>query len=499
MSIHKQLLPVLSILLLVCIHRSTTADITVIKGRDIRPRGASPVGESGTIYKIVVTPAKETMPAFRYRFSTPPHKTIAGNAVTHYLRSLGERGLSFPWKAAYDETDGKVDDWYSLDTKTADIPLDQLKKYSGYFDNIVNNHLRRASMCRNADWGLAVEDLRGMEAIEFLLPSVQETRSMARALQLQLRLAIIEKRFDDAVELLRMTYQLGQDVNEFGVLVTSLVGCSEVNIANGGVLQFISTEGSPNLYWALAELPTPIIDQRFATRLDLSMPMRIFPELMDIRNVTHSKDEWKRLLRQYTEDASKLREMVKNSPNPQRSTNGDVMSLGFGLAGYSGAKKRMVQRGYTEDQIKLMCVSQVILMDAAFDIEHFSQAFEKTYYVPFEKSQEAANRIRQTIDDAAKTRLGAMITDILAPPTLVVREAGIRSDAGIHRLMVVESLRNHAAVHGEFPESLESLELPVRVNPMTGKPFTYSLENGTAVIVFKRGSSLERFEISIKK
>ena len=170
MSKHKLLLTIFSGLLLACFAQSAAADITVIEGREIRPRGASPVGDFGKIYKIVVTPAKETTPAFKYRFSLPPHKTIPGNAVTHYLRSLGERGLSRPWEVAGEETDQEVHQWYSLQTRNADIPLDKLKQYSGYFDGLVKDHWRRASMCRDADWGLAMEDLRGMETIEFLLP-----------------------------------------------------------------------------------------------------------------------------------------------------------------------------------------------------------------------------------------------------------------------------------------------------------------------------------------
>ena len=134
----------------------------------------------GTVYKMSVTPAKESVPAFKYRLTIEPTKTIPGNAITHYLRSLGENSLSHPWETAQKEFGMDVHDWYSLGTKVEDIPLDKLKIAAGYFDGYVDGHLRRATMCRYCDWGLAVEDLRGREVVEFLLPSVQQTRSMAR-------------------------------------------------------------------------------------------------------------------------------------------------------------------------------------------------------------------------------------------------------------------------------------------------------------------------------
>jgi hypothetical protein len=485
--------------ILTCLCCAAHADVTVIEGRDILPEGASPVGDYGTIYKLTVTPVKESSPAFKYRFSLPPHETIPGNAITHYLRSLGEHGLDRPWEYWQKETDFEVHDWYKISTKASDIPLDKLKKASDMF-RALRNHMRRASMCRNADWGLAVEDLRGVdETVGFLLPSVQSTRSMARAMMLQLRLAIIEKRYDDAVESLRIIYKIGQDVNEMGFLVSGLVGIAEVGMANEGVMMLISSEDAPNMYWALAELPTPIIDQRRAMRLDLSMPLRMFPELMDIRNAKYSKDEWKRLLQKYTGSFSQISAMTGGRKDAKAQPTLSA-SVALGLAGYSNAKKRMLERGYSSEDVTKMSVAQVLLTDTALDIDMFTQDLEKSIHLPFADAQRFTKEWEQKMDRKSPTRFGAMLTRMIAPATSQVRSAGYRVQAHINLLMAVESLRNHAAVHGKFPESLDKLELPVRENPMTAKPFQYSIEAGKAVIVFERDArQIDRYEISIDK
>ena len=484
---------------------NVSADVTVIEGNSISPPGASPVGPFGTIYKLEVTPAKEASPAFKFRFTVPPHETIAGNAITHYLRSLGERGLTRPWEYAEEETDQEVHQWYDPSTKSADIPLDKLRLCSQAFDGLVNNHMKRATLCREVEWGLGIEDLRGMETIGFLLPSVQNTRSMARAMMLQNRLAVIEKRYDDSIDRLRMTYQLGQNVNEMGILVSSLVGIAEVGMANRGAMLLMGAEDSPNLYWALAELPVPLIDTRRAMQLDTSMGKRLFPEIMDIENANFSDKEWKRLLTKYAGEFSSISAMTSGSTSNSNPIDPTAITFLGSLAGYSNAKSRLIDRGYDKEKVSKMCVAQVILTDAALDLEYFSEQSEKSWYVPYPKSQEMNNAFEAEIRaEEGKMRLGAIVAGMITPAISQVRFASARSQAEVNLLMAIESLRNHAAVHGKFPKSLDELDLPVRHNPITGEAFNYSLEAGKAVLTFdhqrKQGRKpiLQRYEISIK-
>jgi hypothetical protein len=278
-----------------------------------------------------------------------------------------------------------------------------------------------------------------------------------------------------------------------------LVGIAEVGMANEGVLMLLSSEDAPNLYWALAELPTPVINQRRAMRLDLSMTIRIFPELMDIRNADYSKAEWKRLLQKYTSEFSLITGLTGGRMDSKARTTPSA-SIALGLAGYSNAKKRMLERGYSKEDVTKMSVAQLLLTDMALDIETFTQELEKSIHLPFADAQRFTKEWEQKMDRTSPTRFGAMITGMIAPAISQVRSAGYRAQAKINLLMAIESLRNHAAVHGKFPESLDKLELPVRENPMTDKPFQYSLENGKAVIVFESDArQIERFEISIKQ
>jgi len=232
------------------------------------------------VYKMTISPAAEVVPAFKYRLTVRDIDKIPGNAITHYLRSLGENslnGITDHFSKTYGNEDDGWSTWSSTETPIDKVPLDKLRKASSVCDGYVGSHLKRASMCRDAEWGLAEETLSGRETLDFLLPSVQQTRSMARLLMLRNRLAVIDGRFEDSIEHLRMTYQLGQDVSEMKFLVSKLVGIAEVGMANEGILHLIAAEGSPNMYWALAELPQPIVSIRDSIRLEASFGPRYFP------------------------------------------------------------------------------------------------------------------------------------------------------------------------------------------------------------------------------
>jgi len=495
MNFQRISIPVIAILLTVSAAVSV-ADITVIEGNTIRPPEASPVG-SGTIYQLEVTPAREVAPAFKYRFTVPPHETKPGNAITHYLRAFGERGMSRPWDYAEKETDGEVQEWYSSDTPVSEIPLNKLRDVAAVFSGL-ESHIERAMFCRDTDWGIAVEDLKGVEMVGFLLPSVQETRSMARAMLVRNRLALIEKRYDDSIRYLRMTYRLGMNVNEMGFLVTHLIGVAETSMANDGVKLLIASEDSPNLYWALAELETP--DVRRSLRLDSSMPLRVFPELKNADKANYAKDEWKRLLRKYSSEFSTLSGLAGKRGNFASSEESSgAFALGFGLTGYRSAKKRMASRGISKEKIDRMGVAELLLKDAAHDIKYFSHGQETSFYLPREQSIKRARDWEDMISKESSSRLGAMITSMLAPASTQVIDAGYRVEAEINCLMAIESLRNHAAIHGKFPESLDKLELPVRDNPFSGKPFNYVLEGDKAVLSYEPGNKqIQRYEITIK-
>ena len=225
----------------------------------------------------------------------PPRDTIPANAATLYLRSLGENSFG-SLRSNLDEEYGS-DSFEKWQSNTG-VPIEGLldtpaRQASRTFDDYVKSHIERATYCRYCDWGLGEEDLQGSEVITFLLPSVQETRSISRVLALQTRIAIAEKRFDRAVELMRMNYQLARNVGKMKFLVASLIGIAEVGMTNGTLIDMIATPDSPNMYYALSELPRPTVDLRRAFRMEMTFIEAFLPELFAAESADLSLDGWR--------------------------------------------------------------------------------------------------------------------------------------------------------------------------------------------------------------
>ncbi|MFT7629220.1 MAG: hypothetical protein ACI87E_000217 [Mariniblastus sp.] len=492
----------ISTTLLVCLCFSLTAcPTTSADVLEVQAVDALGGRTGGVVYKLSITPAKEAVPAFKYRLTVEPHKTIPGNAITHYLRSLGENSLRGLWEWARLEFGQDVHDWYSLKTPAKDIPLESLRKVSAKFEGYVENHLRRATLCRESDWGLAMEDLRGREALAFLLPSVQQTRSMSRILALKNRLAVIEGRYDDSVDYLRMNYQLGQNVSQMNVLVTNLVGLAEVGIANAGMLDLIAAKDSPNMYWALMELPTPIISIRNAVRLESSFGTRYFPELLDVENAKHSPGQWGEILAEMVGSLTEVHGLTGGRSSMDGAGQAVAgLPLALALSGYSAAKQRLIEGGDDEAEVNQMSAAQVLLIDAARDYELMANEVEKEYYVPFQVVEKFSYRLRDRKFKGNSLRLGMILGDAILPAVQQVRQAEVRVQTNINVLIAIEAIRHHVATKGEFPTSLEEMDLPVRNSGFTDKPFEYRVEGRTAVLVIPKSrlsGQKQRYEISI--
>jgi hypothetical protein len=72
-------------------------------------------------------------------------------------------------------------------------------------------------------------------------------------------------------------------------------------------------------------------------------------------------------------------------------------------------------------------------------------------------------------------------------------------------LRVIEAIRMHAAATGSLPKSLGEIKaVPVPANPVTGKPFAYSLQGETATLEIDAAEPEQqrvnwRVELTLKK
>ena len=222
------------------------------------------------------------------------------------------------------------------------LPLEDVARAAVIVNDVIEHGARAGADCKRCDWGLAVEELSGLQTISFLLPEFQGMRSITRMTSLQTRLAIAQRRYDDAIDLMRINYRMGRDTGKPPFLVCNLIGLAMVGTANNNALDLIAAPDSPNLYWAIGELPVPIVPLRDAVRFEMSLGMRVFPVLEDAETAVRAPEEWNRLFR---DSQTIMPQLVSGSAATPTRIFASLGGLPAGILGYTHAKQRLIDWG----------------------------------------------------------------------------------------------------------------------------------------------------------
>ena len=454
-------------------------------------------GDKIEIIEMKVSPAAEPVPLFGHRLTHLPDQLNSGNAATLYLQSLLE--LRSKWLKVEKDFGEEAEGWSHYETPSDEIPLEKLRQVSARFDGTIEQHIARATLRRSCDWGYGLEELKGPMSYGVQLSGLKDTRAISRTLVLQTKLAILESRFDDAVDLMRMNYRLAENVGRTKLLVGSLIAYAEIGITNGSMIDFIAAADSPNMYWALTEMPRSLVDWRDTLRMECRLALRAFPEMADAETASHTKDEWSRIVQNIPPTVFAISNYNSDVPPEMK-----FVSAAIGILSYTVAKQRLIESGMDATKVEEMAVGQVLLIDASREYLQVANLYEKEIYLPFPGSQERTDKIGRMFlaNESSMNSPGIVFGGLLLPAVQHVRAAGVRTRRDIDALRVIEALRMHAAIDGKLPKKLSDITVVhVPNNPATNKPFEYRLEGDTAVLELPRSDGIvysKRFKVSLR-
>ena len=92
-----------------------------------------------------------------------------------------------------------------------------------------------------------------------LIPDVQQMRPLANALKVRFRAEVALGRFDDALRTAKTLFAMSRHLGEHPTFVGNLVGIAIAYVAIGPLEEMLEQPGCPNLYWALTNLPDPLV------------------------------------------------------------------------------------------------------------------------------------------------------------------------------------------------------------------------------------------------
>jgi hypothetical protein len=394
-----------------------------------------------TLIRLTVDPMPAPKPALRYLLLPELKEMTPGNPVPNYLKCL----------------------------------LDQ--DYSTAEENLSRAALRqadRAARMDKPDWQI-LPKLR-TDGIGLLLPDLQKMRLLAAGLQARFRDEVALRRFDEALVTAKTMFALSRHLGEHPTLIGDLVGMAIAFIAIGPLEEMLEQPGCPNLYWALTNLPSPLVSMEKGFEGE-----RIFilAELRDLDDKNPMTPEQIKKLVAYID---KLRAF---EPDKLKKTTREFLDERTKDAKYmAAARARLVEYGTAEDRLARFPADQVILLDERVWYEVERDEAIKFTNLP---TWEAADLIAKFQPNKEPRLFTGFV-----PAIQKVRLAQGRLEQRIALLRHVEALRMYAAAHaGNLPEKLTEVDVPLPADPFTGKPFRYELKDGTAHL---RGSPPKGYE-----
>jgi hypothetical protein len=441
-----------------------------------------PAGETDDEIEIVqirTQPSPEADPPLRHSLLTPYPQLEPGNAAIFYYRAL----VLMPRDEKSQFSDAQ-EAW--LELPVAEMPQDEVQKWLAPYQQSLYE-LQRAAVRETCNWGLQLRDLDGLEAIMFQLPELQEVRQLARMLRLKSRLELAQRRFDDALNTLRLGYSMARDVGRAPTLIHGLVGIAIGSQMNQSVVDWVRA-GGPNLYWALTMLPDPLVDLRIALQQEMNLPVQILPFLEDPEGKDWSDEQWRDALAEGLDRLSKVSGEV--FPDVEGKVSRRLLTrmaaVGWLLKFYPQVKQALIDSGMDKERVDAMPVGQVVAIQVSRTYRHIYDHTFKWSFVPVWQAREGSSASQRRLREEGYLAggLGSKeiipIAGMMMPAVRSAMFAAARLDRDIAALRTIEGLRAYAASHnGRWPKQLQDVQqTPIPLDPITGQLFPFEVREG---------------------
>ncbi|HJZ94126.1 MAG TPA: hypothetical protein VKE40_24845 [Gemmataceae bacterium] len=432
-----------------------------------------------------VQPAPAPTPAMRYALLPEVAEMNPGNAVPAYLKSFAEQYRFFFLKESSDERERL------LKCPLTDIKPGQLKEYGGH----ALRQADHAARLEYADWNI-LPQLREQGPM-LLLPEVQQLRALADTLAVRGRGQLVDRDFEGAIGTLKTIFALARHMGDHPTLLTGLVGTAIAQKGLNLLEEYVQQSDAPNLYWALTDLPSPLVETRKAASADRLMLDVLLGPHSDPKRVW-TQEELPAVLKKATEVGTMLTEMT---PDERQAADAWAKERLTDEAWLADSRKYLTSRGYPEDAVAKYPAAQVLYFKLFAQARASHDEALKWINVPYWEAEPAYLELEKA-PPGIEAKLGRSTAFSIG----VVRRAHVRLAQRLALLRAVEAIRLDAARNGgKLPASLSDLSVPVPPDPATGKPFSYKLEGITAMleakpITVRDGTTTHyRYEVRLRK
>lgn len=445
--------------------------------------------------RLTLSPTAEPKPTSRFLLQPQYTDVMPGEKLAGFLKCFMEQERFFS-----PEEEKKRAAWNQL--PLADLPLGEIRQ-QGVLDGIAYDppyarlmvFMDQAARYDRVEWNLWY-NLR-KDGLNTLLPEVQKLRSLAAVLKLRMRAEIKAGEFARAAETSKTLFGLARMLEQAPTLISYLVGVAVATVAVDALEEMVQQPGCPNLYWGLTDLGAPVLDIRTGGGGERAWLASLFQPVLDATGPLTEEQlaaVFRRIDNLFESEGSKPKKDVTPPPSAQyKKLAGDPKFV-------DAARAFLVETGSKPDVVKTFTPLQAVV---AADVRHLEVARDdclRALGLPLWQ----AEPLFRAIEDDLKAQKAAgrlVLAPELVPAVLRVRQRAAALDQRVAYLRVIEAIRLYAHENGgRLPASLADVKLPLPLDPVTGKPFAYTIQNGGAAVL--RGGNPtpgREYEITIRK
>jgi hypothetical protein len=427
---------------------------------------------------LTLSPTAEPRPTSRFLLQPQYTDVMPGEKLAGFLKCFMEQERFFS-----PAEEKKRTDWNTL--PLADLPLDQIRQH-GVLDGIAYDppyarlmvFMDQAARYDRVEWNLWY-NLR-KDGLNTLLPEVQKLRSIAQVLKLRMRAEIKAGEFARAAETSKTLFGLARMLEEAPTLISYLVGLAVATVAVDALEEMVQHPGCPNLYWGLTDLGGPVLDIRTGAGGERVWLAELFKPALDATGPLSDEQlvaVFRRIDGLFESEGSKPKKDVPPPPSAQ------FKKLAADSKIVEAARAYLIETGSKPDVVKTYTPLQAVFVA---DIRHLEASRDdclRTLTLPLWQAEPLARAIE---DDLKKQKADGklVLAPELVPGVLRVRQRSAALDQRVAYLRVIEAIRLYAHDNGgRLPASLDDIKLPLPIDPVTGKPFEYTVRDGGVAVL----------------
>ncbi len=407
---------------------------TALAALALPARAEQTITPTEILIRLTVRPMAAPKPALRYLLLPDLKELNPGNPIPNYLKC-------------------------NLDQEMAGERVDIRRSALREAD--------RAARLDKPDWQILLKVKT--DGIGLLIPDVQKMRALASALQERFRDENARCRFDDSIRTAKTMFAMSRHMSEHPTLIAGLVGTAIAFVAINPLEEMLERPGAPNLYWALTDLPTPLVP------LDKGMEGERVLILSEFKDLKDSGPMTPRQIEKFVNYIGRLLEFEKREKTVRawlNERNKDEKLL-------RAARARLVEIGLAEERVNQFPADQVLLLDEKRAYEVNRDETMKLMKLPTWQVEALIGKKKLTRPEGKKL-LDQGLFGGLVPALQKVRRAQGRLEQRIALLRHVEAVRMYAAAHdGKPPAKLSDCPVPLPADPFTNKPIRYEVDGAT--------------------